>query len=404
MQVMVIGGGAAGFFSAIECKRWFPDTDVVLVEKSNEVLSKVKISGGGRCNVTHACFDPRFLSDYYPRGGKALIGPFHQFHPRDTMTWFERQGVALKIESDNRVFPVSDSSQTIIDCLMGEVVRLGIRLWIGCGVTSILKQPEGQFCVALTDGQLYHPDRVVIATGSSRQGHSLCQALGHTIVAPIPSLFTIKLNDPALTALAGVSVESVLLTLPLENPITQTGPLLITHWGLSGPAMIKLSAWAAREFYDAEYQLPLTVSWLPLLSLESIRNILEEFRLMSKKLCVTLCPFESIPIRLWVYLVQKSLKTTEKRWQELGKKDILRLAECLKSDAYQTMGKGVFKEEFVTCGGVSLTEVNFKTMESKRCSGLFFAGEVLDIDGVTGGFNFQNAWTTGFIVGQSFYA
>ncbi len=401
MEIVIVGGGAAGFFAAIEAKRQAPESDVIIVEKSNDVLQKVKISGGGRCNVTHACFDARQLSEFYPRGGKALIGPFQHFQPKDTMEWFESRGVALKVEVDNRVFPVSDSSQSIIDCLMTEMTRLGVRLWTNCGVERIQKLQNGLFEMTFSGGKTRCVDRIIMATGSSRNGYTLCQGLGHTIVMPIPSLFTIKIADSRLTSLLGLSVSHVELSLKMNGKtLMQKGPLLVTHWGLSGPAMIKLSAWAAREFYDASYQLPLSISWLAGLSLDHIYSTLDALKQSSKKMCGSYCPFDPIPTRLWVYFLEKVLGSAEKRWMEVSKKDLMRLAECMYRDTYLTSGKGQFKEEFVTCGGIDLSEVDFKTMESKICPGLFFAGELLNIDGVTGGFNFQNAWTTGVLAGR----
>lgn len=400
MKVIVVGGGAAGFFSAIQFKIHHPDADVILVEKSSQVLAKVKISGGGRCNVTHACFDPKQMADHYPRGGKALIGPFQSFQAQDTMDWFEACGVALKIEADNRVFPVSNASQSIVDCLLDQARQHQVRVWVDCGVTTIVKTASGQFSVTLTNGQVHIADRVILTTGSSRAGYALAESLGHSIVPPIPSLFTIKINDPELLGLAGVSVADVGLKVTGAKSNAQRGPLLVTHWGFSGPAMIKLSAWAAREFYEANYELLLHVSWLPTESVDDIIRRLEVYQKSSKKTCANDCPFPALPGRLWGYLVQKWLKNPEKRWQEVSKKESLRMTELLKSEPYISAGKGVFKEEFVTCGGVSLKEVNFKTMESRVCPGLYFAGEILDVDGVTGGFNFQNAWTTGFLAGK----
>lgn len=398
MNVTIIGGGAAGFFAAIHCKETFPSADVVIVEKSDAVLSKVKISGGGRCNVTHACFEPRALADHYPRGGKALIGPFHQFGPRDTMAWFENRGVPLKIEADNRVFPESDSSHSIITCLLDSSLAAGVRLWRECGVTSIRRQ-SNRFELALSNGETRLSDCVILATGSGRHGHTLAENLGHRIVPPVPSLFTVKIDDPALTALAGVSVAQVNLKLGSAKPKTQSGPLLITHWGFSGPATIKLSAWAARDFHDSDYRLPLTVSWLPDLSLDTINDRLNDLQASSQKSIGGQSPFPELSGRLWVYLVQKCIPTSSKRWNEISKKELNRLAESLKADAYSTTGKSTFKDEFVTCGGVELSEVDFKTMQSRLVPGLFFTGEVLDVDGVTGGFNFQNAWTTGYLAG-----
>lgn len=396
----IIGAGAAGFFSAIHARISDPETPVILIEKTAHILAKVKISGGGRCNVTHACFDPLKLSESYPRGGKALIGPFQNFQPKDTMHWFESRGVKLKIEPDNRVFPVSDCSQSIIDCLLHEAQRLGVKIWTDCGVLSIEKQDDGTFNIRLGTQEIHRFRKVILATGSSKQGHAFAIALGHTITPLAPSLFTVKLNDPALTALSGLSVQHATLKLHGKKTWTQSGPLLITHWGLSGPALLKLSAFGARDFFEHTYQLPLEINWLSTHSLSEVEATLNDQKNSPKKLIITNSPFPEIPTRLWQYFVQKAQISETKKWQDFSKKEASLLSQILMHDRYLTTGKGQFKDEFVTCGGVSLSEVNFKTMESKICPGLFFAGEILDIDGITGGFNFQNAWTTGFLAGR----
>lgn len=401
MNILVIGGGAAGYFAAIHHKARYPDHQVTIIEKSETGLSKVKISGGGRCNLTHACFDAKRLADYYPRGGKALIGPFQRFQPRDTMTWFQTRGVPLKIEADGRVFPVSNNSQSIIDALIDEAAKLAVGMWNQTAVSSIVKTPLGAFQVALNSGVSHTYDRIILTTGSSRAGYQLAQSLGHNIVDPIPSLFTVKIDDPELHALAGVSVADAQVTLHGDKTWKQRGPVLVTHWGLSGPAIIRLSAWAAREFSTHNYQLPMTVQWLPEYSELDIESAISAAQSSSKKWVSSHSLFPEISGRLWAYLVQKSVKNGAIPWNEMSKKQSRQLIECLLRDRYQISGKGVFKEEFVTCGGIPLNEVNFKTMESRVCPGLFFAGEILDIDGITGGFNFQNAWTTGVIAGES---
>ncbi len=397
--IIIIGGGAAGFFTAIHCKTNNPNIPVILIEKSAFFLAKVKLSGGGRCNVTHACFDPIKLSESYPRGGKALIGPFQQFQPRDTMDWFESRGVALKIESDNRVFPVSDSSESIVDCLVGEAERLGVQLWTRSSVSTIQKREPSGFEIVMESGQVHLASKLILATGSSTQGHAFSHALGHSIIPPVPSLFTVKINDPALTALSGLSVQNVTLKLMGHKTWSQTGPVLLTHWGFSGPALLKLSAWAARDFFEAHYQLPLTINWLPHLNKHEVESAFQSQKLNPKKMISNTSLFPEIPSRLWQYFVQKSKIPLTKTWQEFSKKDSELLADCLLKDTYKTTGKGQFKEEFVTCGGVCLSEVHFKTMESKLCPNLYFVGEILDIDGITGGFNFQNAWSTAYVAG-----
>lgn len=403
MNILILGGGAAGFFAAIQSKRTFPKSTVTILEKSPTVLAKVKVSGGGRCNVTHACFDPRLLSENYPRGSKALLGPLTRFGPQDTMDWFSSRGVPLKIESDNRVFPVSDSSQTIIDCLFGEAESLGVRVWTECPVESVRKDDtSGQFMIQLKSGVEHSCDRFILASGSSRQGYAFAEALGHRIEPPVPSLFTFTIPDPVLTALSGLSVQNAHLRIAGVKSLSQKGPLLITHWGLSGPAVLKLSAWGARHLYDTSYKATLLVNWLPELTEEDLIDDLKAYQTAHmKKAVFTKSPFPEIPVRLWRYLVAKACIADAQTWKEIPVKIVGTLARLLNQSTMIVTAKGPFKEEFVTCGGVSLKEVNFKTMESTRCQGLYFAGEVLDVDGVTGGFNFQNAWATGWIAGSS---
>jgi predicted Rossmann fold flavoprotein len=397
MKIIIIGGGAAGFFSAIHNKQNNPDSTVVIIEKNSEVLSKVKISGGGRCNVTHACFDPKLLGDYYPRGAKELRGPFFSFQPKDTMAWFTDHGVPLKIESDNRVFPVSNSSQDIIDCLVGTATKLGVKIWTDCEVSSIKKEKD-MFCLSLKNNDDQVCQKLVLATGSGRKGHAFAERLGHTIVSPVPSLFTFKVADKVLHELSGLSVNDAEVWMAGQKKHMQTGPLLITHWGLSGPSVIKLSAWQARALHAVNYHVSLIVNWLPSLDEQALKKSLIIYQHQNpKKQVVTQSPFAVLPSRLWVYLVYKSKIESTQAWHNLSSKQMNALLQELGQGQYDVTGKGQFKEEFVTCGGVSLKEVNFKTMESRRCKGLHIVGELLDIDGVTGGFNFQNAWTTGFL-------
>jgi len=375
VDFVVIGGGAAGIFAAIEAKRCHPDSSVLVLEKSAVLLSKVRISGGGRCNVTHACFDPKEISKNYPRGAKELIGPFHRFGPRDTVEWFQSRGVNLKTESDGRMFPTTDTSETIIHCLLSEAKKLGVEIAMRQKVEQISK--DGQlFLIQLEDKQIV-TSALLLATGSSPQGYEWAKQLGHTIELPVPSLFTFNVPTSPLLDLAGISVKAELHIRGM--PYSQTGPVLLTHWGFSGPAAIKLSAWAARELHAKNYQVELIVNWLPNMNVEEIYEALKTNA------------YPLLPKNLWKRFVgdQKSHK------------ELRRLAEKLHADPYKVQGKTTYKEEFVTCGGVTLSEVNFQTMESKLCPGLYFAGEILNIDGVTGGFNFQNAWTTGFIVGRS---
>ena len=398
---MIIGGGAAGFFSAIHNKQNHPDCDVIIIEKSKDVLAKVNLSGGGRCNVTHACFDPNLLCNYYPRGAKEMRGPFFAFQPKDTMAWFESHGVPLKIEPDNRVFPVSNKAQSISRCLVETATQLGIKIWTECPVNSVIKEGS-DFILLLENNQKHRCQKLVLATGSGRTGYKFAKQFGHTIVEPIPSLFTFKINDNALHTLRGLSVENTHVWIEGHKKQIQMGPTLITHWGVSGPAIIKLSAWQAKLFHGRQYQLSIKVNWLPHFKEKELKQYLIQFKTKAPKKCViTQCPFTEIATRLWGYLVLKSKSTNTTTWSSLSPKQIDLLIQELTHCHYEVTGKSPFKEEFVTCGGVSLKEVHFKTMESKVCGGLHIVGELLDIDGVTGGFNFQNAWTTGFLSGQS---
>jgi len=397
MNIVIIGGGAAGFFSAIHNKNAYPKATVTILEKSAHVLSKVKISGGGRCNVTHACFDPRDLIQFYPRGGKELLGPFHQFNPRQTVDWFMQHGVRLKTEQDNRMFPVTNSSQTIIDCLVQKANTLKIRVKTHTHVTQIKRTPTG-FELTLSEGNVIQCSKLILATGSSRQGHDFARQLGHTIHRPVPSLFTFNIKDSRLHQRKGLSVAHTHAWLKGQQKKFQQGPTLITHWGLSGPSIIKLSAWHARELHDTQYKGVLCINWLPDYPPNQLHQHLTSLQKKSpKKQCVTQSPFSEIPLRLWTYILMKSDIPEQQTWGSLQQKAIHRLIKQLQCMEFEINGKGQFKEEFVTCGGVTLNEINFKTMESKRCPGLHLIGELLDIDGVTGGFNFQNAWTTGYL-------
>lgn len=401
LRVVVIGGGAAGFFGAIACAKSHPHTQVTLLEATHKSLAKVRISGGGRCNVTHACFDPAGLVQHYPRGGKALRGAFSKFQARDTVAWFAAHGVKLKTEPDGRMFPITDSSETIVDCLMKAASSAGVEIRTGAAVVSVSRQKAG-FEISLKSGDL-QCDRLLLATGSSQVGYQIAKSLGHQIEPPVPSLFTFNILDDRLKELAGVSMDSVRLRLSVagKTQLEQTGPLLITHWGLSGPAVLKLSAWGARVLHDCHYQATLLINWLPQLNPEVLRQKLLEIKSeWSKKAIATSCPFD-LPRRLWQYLVSRVGINAEDRWAGSSNKILNQLVQELTQGEYLIQGKGVFKEEFVTCGGVSLKEVNFKTMESRCCPGLYFAGEILDIDGVTGGFNFQSAWTTAWLAGHA---
>lgn len=398
----MIGGGAAGFFGAIAGAEANPSARVILLEAARQPLAKVRVSGGGRCNVTHACFDPSLLVQHYPRGSKALRGAFSRFQAQDTVKWFARRGVTLKTEADGRMFPVTDDSGTIAECLMQAAQDARVKLWLSAVVKSVTHSQQ-RFCIELKSGDTVWADRLLLATGSSPQGYEIARFLGHQVEPPVPSLFTFNITDSRLQDLAGVSVNSVHLRLQAGDakPLEQTGPLLITHWGLSGPAVLKLSAWGARVLHDHDYQATLLINWLPQTNPEALRQqLLAVKSQLPRRAIVSSCPV-LIPRRLWERLVAHVGIKDSDRWAELSNKTLNLLIQELTRGQYRISGKGIFKEEFVTCGGVRLQEVDFKSMESRCCPGLYFAGEILDIDGVTGGFNFQSAWTTGWLAGKS---
>jgi len=384
-DAVIIGGGAAGFFAAIAAR----EKQLLILEQTNQLLSKVKVSGGGRCNVTHACFDPVKLVGFYPRGGKALRGAFSRFQPQDTIDWFGKRGVILKTEEDGRVFPITDDSSTIVDCFLKET-KAEIRKR---QKVEDLFYKEGLFHIVTREGELLSK-KLLLATGGSRAGHELAAKLGHTIVEPVPSLFTLNIPNSPLRDLAGISFDEVALKLDCCSYVSK-GPLLVTHWGFSGPAVLKLSAWAARDLHDCGYKAKLKANWVGR-SFDEVYELLLEEKQKSSSRQVEKNPMFSLPKRFWQTVVK-----FDGRWGAFPKKEIRELARRLAADEYSVDGKTAFKQEFVTAGGVALNEVDFKTMESKLVPGLHFAGEILDIDGVTGGFNFQNAWTTGFLAGSA---
>ncbi|MFP4133774.1 MAG: NAD(P)/FAD-dependent oxidoreductase [Halothece sp.] len=400
-RVIIIGGGAAGFFAAITCASISPKTEVILLEAARKPLGKVRISGGGRCNVTHHCFDPALLVQAYPRGGKSLRGAFTRFQPQDTMTWFEKRGVNLKTEADGRIFPVTDNSETIVNCLVSEAKKQGVMIKTGVKVQWLSYENE-RFIVDLKNGESLSSDRALLATGSQRLAYQWAKQLGHQIIPPIPSLFTFNIKDERLNDLAGITVEQVEIQLQLKGKekYKQIGQLLITHWGISGPAVLKLSSYGARVIHDQGYDLGILINWLPSENMETIKEkLFAQKQETPRRQVMSFSPF-SIPRRLWEKLATVAGISPSLRWAEISKKQVKALAKELTQGEFQMEGKGVFKEEFVTCGGIDLKGVNFKTMESKFISGLYFAGEILDIDGITGGFNFQSAWTTGWLAGQ----
>ena len=396
-DIIIVGGGAAGFFTAINIVEKNPKIKIAILERGKDVLEKVRISGGGRCNVTHACFEPNELVKFYPRGEKELRGPFHQFASGDTIDWFEKHGVDLKIEEDGRMFPVSNSSQTIIDCFMNATQKLGIAVLTGQSVQSIFKK-DNHWKID-TQNETYLTEKLILATGSNPKIWDLLQQFGHAVISPVPSLFTFNIKDSRIKELPGVS--ALVSVKVKDTKLTSNGPLLITHWGMSGPAILKLSAWGARILFDKKYQFTIYVNWLNDMDAEDAEKKLRDLKQEhSKKAVSKKSPF-AFPNRLWESLVVASGIDIETKWADLSKIQLQTLANQLTNATFQVNGKSTFKEEFVTAGGIDLKEINFKTLESKLHENLYFAGEILNIDAVTGGFNFQNAWTSGFILANS---
>jgi len=400
-DLIVVGGGAAGFFAAITCAE-NSGKSVLILEKTSQLLQKVKISGGGRCNVTHRCFEPRELSTNYPRGQKSLIGPFHRFGAADTVEWFTSRGVTLKTEADGRMFPDTDSSQTIIDTLLGAADAAGVSVHTSEGVTSVVENEE-HFELLTDTGSSYTAASVLIATGGTRltAGARLAASLGHELQPPTPSLFTFKVEDPRIDGLAGLSVSPAEVSIQ-QSRLASCGPVLITHWGLSGPGILKISAWGARELAGRDYRFDISVNWLP--DADPAAVVAEKRRSEAKRQLSSSSPFASIPKRLWLRFLAAADVPDTTTWAQLSKAQTTRLLDQLATSTFAVNGKSTNKDEFVTCGGISLKEINFQTMESKLVHGLFFAGEVIDVDGVTGGFNFQNAWTNGFHAGSAIAA
>ncbi|MFI0427441.1 MAG: NAD(P)/FAD-dependent oxidoreductase [Flavobacterium sp.] len=396
-DIIIIGGGAAGFFTAINIVEKNVNLKVAILERGKNVLEKVRISGGGRCNVTHACFVPNDLVKFYPRGERELKGPFHQFCSGDTIEWFEKHDVALKIEEDGRMFPVSNSSETIIDCFLETTKKLKIDILTNHSVQE-LYQAETHWKVT-TVQEVFTCHKIVMASGSNPKMWEMLQNLGHTIVAPVPSLFTFNIKDPRIKDLMGLSAFATVKV--KKSKLQASGPLLITHWGVSGPGILRLSAWGARELAEKKYQFAIQVNWLNETTFEEAMDLLKEIKEQNtKKLIAKYAHFE-LPKRLWENLVKAAGIEEETKWADVSKKQLHAFVEQLTNAEFQVNGKSTFKEEFVTAGGIDLKEVNFKTMESKILPNVYFAGEILNIDAITGGFNFQNAWTGGFIVANS---
>jgi len=400
-RIVIAGGGAAGFFAAITCAEADPSAEVVIYEATAHPLAKVRVSGGGRCNVTHACFEPRELVQRFPRGARELLGPFNRFGPHDTIAWFAARGVELKTENDGRMFPTTDDSATIVDCLQRAATRAGVRLVTQCGIRSVT-QKENHFSVTLTSDETVEAQRVLIATGGNKgsAGLTITEKLGHSIVPPVPSLFTFHIDDPRLRGLEGVSVLLASATVR-GTRLRSSGPILVTHWGLSGPGILKLSAWGARELHDMNYQFTLGLNWAePRTPQEVQAELSAERTARPRRQVSTANPF-GIPARLWERLVAAAGIAANAIWTNTSNDSLRVLAAQVASAEFIVTGKSMNKEEFVTCGGVTLGEVDFATMESRICPGLYFAGEVLDLDGITGGFNFQSAWTTGWHAGKA---
>jgi predicted Rossmann fold flavoprotein len=398
-DLIVIGGGAAGFFGAVNFALAKPGARVLILEKSQKLLSKVAVSGGGRCNVTHRCFDPTELVKYYPRGGKELLQAFMRFQPKDTVEWFESRGLKLKTEADGRMFPVTDKSQSVIDVLMTEARKYGVEIQIGVTVTYIHRQTD--MFELQASNQVYHSKNLLLACGgfAKKTSYAFIETLGIQMIDPVPSLFTFIVNDSELTSLPGISVEEAEVSSSLQKQKFK-GPLLITHQGLSGPAVLKLSAFGAIVFHQCNYQFTLGINWAGGMGQEAIRTMLTELKQANEKKLAANAKPGIFPQRLWNYFLLKCGIWEEQRWADTGNKQLNKLTELLCRQEVKIIGKNTFKEEFVTAGGINLKEVDFKSMECKKVPGLYVAGELLNIDGVTGGFNFQSAWTTSWIAAQ----
>ena len=417
-DVIVAGGGAAGFYGAIQMAERNPNLSIAILERGKTVLSKVKISGGGRCNVTHGEFSAKELIEAYPRGEKELLGPFHNHGPADVMAFFEERGVPLKIEADGRVFPKSNSSQTIIDCFLSETERLGIKVLRNSSVKDFGKSPDGDGWEVTTTNGKYHSKYLLLCTGSNARIWKILEEIGHTIMPPVPSLFTFNVKDERIEGIQGISVNGHMEVLPKKTFASEInvqlksarnraavleaeGPILITHWGLSGPAVLKLSAWGARVLNAYKYQFRIKVNWVPEYSTESFEGLLRKVKEVEPKKTVLRTHVVDIPQRLWNKLVVAAGINKVSRWAEITNAQLRSLSKELTQCHFRVQGKSTFKEEFVTAGGIDLSEINFKTFESKLHPRLYFAGEIINVDGITGGYNFQNAWTGAFFAAKA---
>lgn len=418
-DVLIIGGGAAGFYAAIHIAEADSNLKIAILERGKEVLSKVKVSGGGRCNVTHAEFDPSELVKNYPRGEKELLGPFHTYCSGDTVSFFEERGIPLKIEEDGRIFPVSNSSQTIIDCFLNEVDRLGIQVLKHSSVVEIASiENEGESLWEVTSiKKTYRCKKLLIATGSNPKIWKMLEKMGHSIEPPVPSLFTFNIKDDRIYGIPGLSTHASVevmakkifqskITIKLKTKVadkvllSSEGPVLITHWGMSGPAILRLSAWGAKILNEMKYKFQLRINWLPDYHSEAVVNLLQEIKEVEGKKTVLRTKAVDIPRRLWTNLVRASGISEDMKWADTNKEQLEALTNQLTKCEFSVDGKSTFKEEFVTAGGINLKEINFKTFESKLHPNLFFAGEVINVDAITGGFNFQNAWTGAYMAAQ----
>jgi predicted Rossmann fold flavoprotein len=402
VKIAIIGGGAAGFFAAIHAASANKTNEVTIYEKTGKLLTKVLVSGGGRCNVTHACFENNRLTTNYPRGERPLKSAFTRFSTKDTVEWFSSRGIKLKTESDGRMFPITDNSETIANCLLNEAKKLKVNITLNTEVKSIQSKMDGGFLLN-TNNAIVAADKIIVTTGgqSKTAGFGWLKELGHNIESPVPSLFTFNVPGNQITELMGTSIELAKVKIT-ETKHEFNGPLLITPWGFSGPAILKLSSYAARDLAELDYNFTLNISWLNDKKEDAVRNELMNLKAANPtKHLRNLFPYHQLTKRLQDYLFFKTGVDADKNWADISKADVNNLVEVLLYDKYEVKGKTTFKEEFVTCGGVSLDDVHIKNMESKKVKGLHFAGEVLDIDGITGGFNFQAAWTTGYIAGSN---
>lgn len=419
-DVIIVGGGAAGFYAAIHIAEQAPDLKIAIFERGKTVLSKVKVSGGGRCNVTHGEFSPKELATNYPRGEKELLGPFHKYAPMDVMSFFEERGVSLKIEEDGRVFPQSDSSQTIIDCFLNEAERLGVKVLKNSSVKRFCQTGDGWQVTTMNKD--YQTKKLLLATGSNPKIWQQLEQMGHHIVPPVPSLFTFNITDERINGIQGISVDAAVEVLPKKvfmtekiglglksatqtEPVLQSeGPVLVTHWGLSGPAILKLSAWGANLLHDYHYSFRLNVNWTPEYTTGSMEAFLRKVKEVEAKKTVLRTSAVDIPKRLWAKLVHAAHIKPDEKWADVTKEKLQELSKQLTACSFRVEGKSTFKEEFVTAGGIDLKEINFKTFESKLLPNLYFAGEIINVDAITGGFNFQNAWTGAYLAAQGIVA